>query len=421
MTPPQSPVDYESFASFEIEATTGQARAGTLRIGDTELTTPNLFPVINFFGGGRESALFGGGIHRTIKEFMVGSDRIGGGDFSTYFDGVMMSIASLTDFGISRHRFEDYVSTPIQQRGAFQSFDGMLFIDSGGFKFLSDRGLDGADFDVEIDQRSAFEIQQKLGGDLLVNLDRPITPEDPYEVRVEKAKRTAENAAEFLRLSADTECARYLTVHGYNYAMIDTFLKQLMDVLGSEIARTAFDGIALGSLVPKKHNKSELITAVRDCRAVLLDHGFAELPLHVLGISSSSIPLLVAFGVDTFDSSSYLQTAINGKYSRSLLRTEQLDDLTDADFEECGCPVCSSPELVKRMQGDAEYQKDILGPVAVHNLIIQKRELADIRARIVDDGPNGIIDYIESTVGRHKSMRQFAHMTVNEALGGYSL
>jgi predicted AAA+ superfamily ATPase len=73
------------------------------------------------------------------------------------------------------------------------------------------------------------------------------------------------------------------------------------------------------------------------------------------------------------------------------------------------------------MQGDAEYQKDILGPVAVHNLIIQKRELADIRSRIVDDGPKGIIDYIESTVGRHKSMRQFAHMTVNEALGGYSL
>ena len=415
------PIDLDSHVTFDVDATAGEARTGTLSIGDTELATPNLFPVMGFFGGGTEESLFGGGIHRTIKEFMVGHEAIGGGDYSRYFDGAMMSVASLTDFNISRERYEEYVSTPIKQRESFDAFDGTLFIDSGGFKFLSEDGLDGRDFEIEIDQKTAFEIQRKLGGEILVNLDRPISPDDSYEQRVTKARQTAENAAEFLRLSSDYECARYLTVHGYNYAMIETFLDELTAVLGEEIVRSAFDGIALGSLVPKKDDKDTLISAVSECREVLQDYGFADLPFHVLGISSSSIPLLVALGVDTFDSSSYLQAAINGKYSRSLLSFDPLDDLTDADFEACDCPVCSTPQLVAQMQGDAEYQKDVLGPVAVHNLIIQKRELAELRARIANDGTDALIEYLETTVGQTKSMRQHAHRVVNESLGGYAL
>lgn len=417
----QTPVDVDSYTDFEVDATAGDARIGTLAIGENEIATPNLFPVVNFFGGGREEALFGGGIHRTIKEFMVGADAIGGGSYDAYFDGAMVSVASLTDFNISRERYEDYISTPIKDHDAFDAFDGTLFIDSGGYKFLSSDGLDGRDFDVEIDQRKAFEIQRKLGGDLLVNLDRPIEPDDTYEERTTKARRTAENAAEFLRLSADYRCARYLTVHGYNYSMIDTFLEEVTNVLGSEIVRASFDGIALGGLVPKKDDKDTLITAVCDCKEVLRDYGFDDLPFHVLGISGSSIPLLVALGVDTFDSSSYLQAAINGKYSRSLIRSVPLDDLSKSDLQMCDCPVCSTPALVNQMKGEAEYQKDILGPVAIHNLIVQKREIAELRARISAAGAEGAIDYIESTVGRNKSMRQYAHQVVNTSLGGYSL
>lgn len=421
MAPIHKPAGLNSFTSFDVEATAGNARVGKLSIGDTELATPNLFPVISFFGGGRADSLFGGGIHRTIKEFMVGAEAIGGGDYSNYFDGAMMSVASLTDFNISRERYEDYVSARIKDRSVFASFEGTVFIDSGGFKFLSDDGLDGRDFEVQIDQRTAFDIQQRLGGDILVNLDRPIAPDDTYEQRITKARRTAENAAEFLRLSADYECARYLTVHGYNYSMIDTFLEELTNVLGTKIVRTSFDGIALGSLVPKKDNKGDLITAVSECREVLRDYGFEDLPFHVLGISGSSIPLLVGLGVDTFDSSSYLQAAINGKYSQSLLQAVQLDNLSEMDLKDCDCPVCSTPALVAQMKGGAEYQKDVLGPVAMHNLIIQKRELAELRSRIRVDGTEAVIDYIETTVGRHKSMRQFAHQVVNESLGGYSL
>lgn len=404
-------------AKFEITSQIADARRGRLTVGETTLETPNLLPVVNFYAGGTSNSLFGGGVHRTIKEFMTASDAIGGSDqFQKYFDCVMTSAGSLTDYNINRERYEDYISTPVKQRPEFSDFDGALFIDSGGFKFLNGGELDGSNFEVEIDQRKIYEIQEWMGADILVNLDRPITPDDGYEERIEKARATAANIDEFLQLSEGTTKARYLTLHGYNYSMLDTFLQQVDERVGIDRVRTAFDGIALGSLVPLKDNRGALIDAVQQCRSVLADWGFADLPLHVLGISSTAIPLLATIGVDSFDSSSYLHSAINGKYSTSLAETI---NITNADFTECDCPVCTTPELVNRMRGGAEYQKDILGPVAMHNLIVQKRALSELRT-IIDQGEKEeLIEYLEDTLGYDKSLRTFVHRVVNESLGGY--
>ena len=399
---------------FEISAEAGDARSGVLQIGDTELSTPNLLPVVNFYAGGTDASLYGGGIHRTIKEFMNGDEVVNGGDYSRYFDGVMTSVASLTDYGISRERYEDYISAPIRERDVFD-FDGTLFLDSGGFKFLGDRTLDGSDFEVEVDQKAIVEIQRRLGGDVLVNLDHPIAPDDDYPTRVEKARLTAENVDEFLDLTSRDD-TRYLTLHGYNYSMLDTFLTEVEKVIGRDRVHREFDGVALGSLVPLKDNKGKLITAVSDCREVLSDWGFEELPLHVLGISSSAIPLLAAVGADTFDSSSYIHSAINGKYDTSLYNSEPVDEV---DFTECDCQVCSDDVLVNRMEGDVEYQKDKLGAVAMHNLIIQKEEIKRIQSAIKTPGEEALKSYIEQSLGREKSMQQHAHRVVNESLGGY--
>lgn len=401
---------------FEVTHTSGDARRGALTLSGLELETPNLFPVVNFYAGGTARSLYGGGIHRTMKEFMVGHETIGGGDFGKYFDCVMTSVASLTDYNISRERYEDYIAAPIKDRSVFEDFTGTLFVDSGGYKFLGGYELDGSDFEVDIDQEKVYEIQQNLGGDILVNLDRPIAPDDDYETRVEKAKKTAEYVETFLDLSADHGGSRFLTLHGYNYAMLNTFLETIDARVSIERAHREFDGVALGSLVPMKDNKGKLITAIQECRAVLDEWGFTDLPLHVLGISSSAIPLLAAVGADTFDSSSYLHSAINGKYMTSLTDSDPLDD---ANFEACDCEVCREPTLVEQMRGNAEYQKDILGPVAMHNLIIQKQEVARVRECIEQPGTDALIAYLESELGTNKAMRTFAHRVVNESLGGY--
>jgi tRNA-guanine family transglycosylase len=329
----------------------------------------------------------------------------------------MTSVASLTDYNITRERYESYLEMPVKERDIFAPFDGILFIDSGGFKFLHSDELDGSDFEVEIDQETIYEIQRRMGADIIVNLDHPISPDDDHEDRVHKAKQTATNVAEFLDLSADFEGARYLTLQGYNYSMMDVFLDQITDAVPRDQLHEAFDGVALGGLVPKKDNREALITAVTDCREVLREWGFADLPLHVLGISSRSIPLLAAIGVDSFDSTTYIYNAINGKYSRSLMESEPLDE---ADFESCDCRVCSSPEMVRRMRGeDVEYQKDKLGPVAMHNLIVHRREVQEIR-RCIQTGETGpLVEYIESSIAQDKRIRRYAHQVVNQSLGGY--
>jgi queuine/archaeosine tRNA-ribosyltransferase len=70
------------------------------------------------------------------------------------------------------------------------------------------------------------------------------------------------------------------------------------------------------------------------------------------------------------------------------------------------------------MQGDAQYRKDRMGPVAVHNLIVYKEEIADLRNRI-ESGTDAVIEYIDETVGRDPKTQKYAHDVVNEALGGY--
>lgn len=402
--------------SFEITDAAGTARSGELRIRKSTIKTPNLFPVLNFYAGGTRQSLFGGGIHRTVKEFLIGSDAVNGIDCSEYLDGIMVSVASFSDYSLSKERFNSYLSRPIKDRDPFTGYDGIIFVDSGGYKFLNDSQIDGKRFQIDFDQKVAFDIQRRLGGDIVVNLDKPIKPGDSFERRQQKARETANNAAEFIRLSADYDGSRFLTLHGYNYSMIDTFLTEVRKVLGTTIGQSAFDGVALGSLVPLKDNKQRLVTAVQDCQEVLHDHGYGDIPLHVLGISGSSVPLLAAMGVDTFDSASYMHSAINGKYYTSIHESKHIDDV---DFSECDCKVCSDPEMVDRMKGNATYEKDILGPVAMHNLILQKRELSKIRRRIREDGTQGMIDYIDATVGRKDRTRRAAHRVVNEGLGGY--
>jgi len=401
-------------ASFEVSSTAGDARTGTLSAGTAEIETPNIFPVVNFYGGGRASSMFGGSIHRTVKELMVGADRVDNVDCSEYFDAAMMTISSMTQYGISSNYLRDYLSEPIKARDTFEGFDGMVFIDSGGFHILKKGKLDGSDFEIEMDQDEIYDMQRKMGGDILVNLDRPISPDDNHEERIKKAKKTGEDASRFVNLSSDYAGARYLTVHGYNYSMIKTFLSHLCDELDGEVSEV-FDGIALGGLVPKKDDRDTLIEAVIGCKQVMHEEGMENLPLHVFGISKGAIPLLAALGVDTFDSSSYIRGGINGKYATSLTRTVHKDE---ANYDRCDCPVCSSDELVRRMKGDAKYEKDVAGPVAMHNLIVQKRELEKIRYRI-EEGQESLKEYIDDTIAREESTRKHAHRVVNESLGGY--
>lgn len=402
--------------SFDIVAEAGEARRGRLHLNGKTLDTPHLFPVINFYGGGNEGALFGGGVHRTVKEFLVNHPpTVGENDYSDLFPGVMTSISSLTDYGIREKKLDWYLSNEIREWDAFSDYDGAIYADSGGYKILKQGGLQGKNFEKDVDQDKAFDMQMKLGPDLIVNLDHPLHPDDDFDERLEKMEKTAKNARRLAERRDEFDGSVFLTVHGYYRRMLERSFDMIEEELETDI-QDAFDGIALGSLVPRKDSTEDLIEAVTDCKLEMQERGMELMPLHVFGISGSTMPLLVALGADSFDSASYLHQAVNGKYCTHLFETIPLDE---ANFEECGCRVCSDWHLVEQMQGNAEHQKDVLGPVAVHNLAIQQRELRKMLQIIAEEGQEQLADYIEDAVKDQKGFRKFAYRVINETIRPY--
>jgi tRNA-guanine family transglycosylase len=404
--------------SFDIVAEAGEARRGQLHINDRTLETPHLFPVINFYGGGNEGALFGGGVHRTVKEFLAHDNEVTGGeDYSDLFRGVMTSISSLADYGIREKKLNWYLDNEIREWDCFSDYDGMIFADSGGYKILKQGGLEGQDFEKDIDQDKALDIQLALGPDIVVNLDHPIHPDDEFEERIEKMEQTAANAARFAERHDVVDGACYLTVHGYYEAMLERSFDLIEDELAEPIPE-AFDGIALGSLVPRKDNVEVLVEAVSDCKREMQQRGYDDLPLHVLGISGNAMPLLVAVGADTFDSASYLHQAINGKYCVNLFETVPVDE---ADLDACDCRICNDDYHQARMRDELDdlYQKDILGSVAAHNLAVQQRELRDFRQLIAEGDEEQVAEYLEEAVKDQKGFRKFVYQLINERMNPY--
>lgn len=409
----------DSMVSFDILAEAGESRRGQLQINDRTLDTPHLFPVVNFYGGGNEGALFGGGVHRTVKEFLAHDNEVTGGvDYSDLFHGVMTSIASLTDYGIREKKLKWYLDTEIREWDCFREYDGMIFADSGGYKILKHGGeLEGPDFEKEINQDKALDMQLALGPDIVVNLDHPIHPDDEFEERIEKMKQTAANARRFAERRDEVDGACYLTVHGYYGAMLERSFDLIEDELEEPISEV-FDGIALGSLVPRKDNVEVLVEAVSDCKKEMQQRDCDDLPLHVFGISGNAMPLLIAVGADSFDSASYLHQAINGKYSVNLFETVPVDD---ADLEACDCRICNDSFHRARMRDEMDdlYQKDILGSVAAHNLAIQQRELRQFRNLIAEGDEEQVAEYLEEAVKDQKGFRKFAYRLIDERIKSY--
>jgi len=405
--------------SFDIVAEAGEARCGQLQINDRTLETPHLFPVVNFYGGGNEGSLFGGGVHRTVKEFLAHDNEITAGeDYSDLFCGVMTSIASLTDYGIREKKLDWYLDKEIREWECFSDFDGMIFADSGGYKILKQGGgLQGEDFEKDVDQDRALDMQLDLGPDIVVNLDHPIHPDDDFEERIEKMEQTAINASRLAERRDEVDGACYLTVHGYYEAMLERSFDLIEDELVDPIPEV-FDGIALGSLVPRKDNVEVLVEAVSDCKLEMQQRGYEDLPLHVFGISGNAMPLLVALGADSFDSASYLHQAINGKYCVNLFETVSLDE---ANFDACDCCVCNDDFHVARMRNEMDdlYQKDILGSLAAHNLAIQQRELQQFRQLLMEGSEEQVANYLEEAVKDQKGFRKFVYQLINERINPY--
>ena len=390
---------------FDVLTITNNARIGRLKINGKKLETPYLFPAISFFCGGTWQSKFGGGIYRTLKEEFLTNPK-----FKEYFLGVMTSLAQVNDFPVSKEKFEKlYLRKPIPK---WFNYDGVLFVDSGGFKLLTNGGIRGRDFEIK-DYKQVLYYQKKFGADIIVPLDYPISPDLSTREKEKRIEFSIRNTL-YLFSNKPKNTLAYLAIHGHSKEELKYFLEKILT--GLEKGGVSFkkiDGIAIGSLVPLRSNYTKIVDIVIACREILEEFDLYRLPLHVFGISSTLLPILIYLGVDTFDSASYIFAAINGVYYTSGLRRKHINDVKY--FGNCNCPVCEDKILLERLKKVKKSStKDYTGPLAVHNLIKVQEEIKILKDLIKSQDEVSLNKYLSMRYGKLRGIKKILEKIITK-------
>ncbi len=184
-----------------------------------------------------------------------------------------------------------------------------VFIDSGGFASLFDGSAmeEHGDY-ASIRTKEGEEINpldvlrfQERNADLGATLDFIIPPECDGAEACRRQEWTWRNALYALR---NRKAEKFLL-----YASLQCWDAESARDLAARYVAAGFQAIAIGGLVPRARDRDYLtsvIAAVRDAAPDCL--------LHVFGIGSLElIPLLLDAGADSFDSSSYVRSAVNAE------------------------------------------------------------------------------------------------------------
>jgi len=293
----------------------------------------------------------------------------------------------------------------------FTGWHGPMFTDSGGFQIFSlghgsvadeikgraqmpgrNKSIlkiteEGASFKSYLDGRvyhltpeSSVQIQQKLGADLVVQLDEctPFHVDKDYTARsMEMSMRWGDRSlAEHQRLD-DGRQKMYGIVQGGVYPDLRKISSEY--TRDRDFFATAIGG-SLGS------NKEQMYEVVAMCS----EHIHQSRPVHLLGIGSFiDIFTNVLQGIDTFDCVSPTRQGRHGwalvkgapKERINIRNAQYMKDDTPID-ESCGCEACR--HHTKGYIHHLFRVGETLGMqlVSIHNVFTMTRLMRDVRAAI---------------------------------------
>ncbi|MFN8515598.1 MAG: hypothetical protein U0232_21585 [Thermomicrobiales bacterium] len=307
---------------FEAHARS-RGRMGTLRLVRDQQwlpgrSTPILYPVLNLVTGTTPN---GGGIWRYIVNDLL--------DHEHQNSPILSQVLHFLDFHLLPHMLKRWRGKTLRQhyrdRREPIDFRAPLFLDSGGFKLLFKPDLTLAQYGLlrpGEEAESILRLQKDFGGDLVASLDYPLPPNlDPTEAR-ERMRRSEANALRALELLssgdefADYAPLLYIACHGLTADDIEDYVRRTLAAIVERGLPTQGIGIAIGSLVPLRsaHKLVDLVGIIQGALRGIPETLRATLPIHVFGVSGDLIPLLTYLGVDSFDSSTYIQASRSLKY-----------------------------------------------------------------------------------------------------------
>ena len=436
-------------SSFSLQKqAAGGGRLGTIHFGNGgKVQTPALFPAICIMTGppgfGRQGAHY-----KYIKRIMSREWR---------HNHFLTEILHFTDYMGTKKALDKWLQKPFQlwmnemmlggdraaedqgvpdldfdyQPAEGPPYEACFFLDSGGFKLLSNSDFSIQKYGYETSPKSILELQTCMGADIVASLDYPLAPlEYDQKALVQLQNKSLHNAIWLLeqlatRKQSDPRPLAYLAIHGVDYESARDYTERLLHKLdASKYGYDAF-GFAIGSLVPRRANRALVASIVKGAIDAIREHHngrYVEKPIHAFGMSGDLIPTLSMQGVDTFDSNAFVQSGKNLRYilpprgvSLSVRETRSIDELSVDTLHACGCRACSryAPYLdtfkqLSRMERDQQHdfqeahgrnfiKSEVYAFLALHNLEIEYREIEAVKAEIQK---NTLPDYVRAYAER---------------------
>jgi queuine tRNA-ribosyltransferase len=348
--------------SLTIEATDGQARAGTLHTPHGSVPTPTFMPV---------------GTRGTVRAVdsrdlvAVGAGMVLANTYHLMLrpgDGVVASLGGL-------HGFMAWNGPILTDSGGYQVFSLSPRIDEDGVSFRST--YDGSA--VRLTPEGAVAVQERLGADVAMVLDHLVgLPADRETVRdaMERTLRWSQRAL-------DAVTSREQTLFGIIQGGVDD---ELRHESAERTAALGFSGFGIGGLsVGESAEDRDRVLGVV-CAALP-----PESPRYVMGLGDAEgVLAAVARGCDLFDCVWPTRLARHGKVlTRRGDFSIGLAALTDAAGpidEECPCMTCSdySRGYLRHLHNTGELLGHRL--LSLHNLTYTLGVLAGARRAIADGG-----------------------------------
>lgn len=226
---------------------------------------------------------------------------------------------------------------------------------------------------------SSVAAQKSFGADIIIPLDEL----PPYHLSQDDVAASLARSHRWMARSLKThlEDPRQQAMYGIIHGGMSLDLRRQSIAYMTSLP---FDGFAMGGALGK--NRDELFWLLK----TLVPEMPATKPLHVLGIADPlSIPELVTYGCDTFDSCYPTRAGRHG----TMLTPEGPIRVASGKYktafrppvEGCACHTCSSHSLAYLHH--LFKANEPLGPslLTIHNIHFMASMMEDIRRKILDD------------------------------------
>jgi queuine tRNA-ribosyltransferase len=351
--------------AFDIAATDGAARTGTISMQRGEIRTPAFMPV---------------GTAATVKAMRPEEVRASGADIilgNTYHLMLRPGAERVAKLG-GLHRFMGWERPILTDSGGYQvmSLSELAKVTEEGVSFASH--LDGSRHMLSPER--SIEVQRLLGTDIVMQFDQLVPTTSTREQQSEAMERSISWAKrsreEFDRGSEHRERS---AIFGIQQGALDEGLRRRS---AEALIEIGFDGYAVGGLAVGEGQEAML--GCLDFAAGMLP---TDKPRYLMGVGKpDDIVEAVVRGIDMFDCVLPTRSGRTGQAFTAdgpiNLRNARFAEDTDPIEPSCPCPACTKFEraYVHHLVKSGE----ILGAMLMtqHNLWFYQRTMQGLRDAI---------------------------------------